>query len=155
MKALISTLPILALLCLAACSPAATGDGGGDQKDPKDLNGNPAGADEGFPGSWSEWARITDKVVIRKERSRAFTLHHNGKGGGGQYPDGTILVKGEHELRGSAKGALLQLSVMRKVAGAWSYESFSPSGKRNRVDADICQMCHIQRQAHDFVFSEF
>ena len=152
MKALISTLSIFVLLGLAACSPAVTGDGGGD---PKNLNINAAGAEDGFPGSWLEWAKITDKVVVRKERARAFTLHHNGKGGGGQYPDGTVLVKAEHELVGTAKGALLVLSVMRKTAGAWSYESFLPGGKRHRVDSDVCQMCHIQRQENDFVFSDF
>ena len=143
-----------AFLLSVACSPPATGSGNGSTKDPQGGD-SPAGADKAFPRGWSGWAKITDKIVVRKERERAFTLHHNSKGGGGTYPAGTTLVKAEYTLAGDTKGDLVQLSVMHKVAEGWQYEAFTPSGKRLELEAEACQLCHIQRKSHDFVFSEF
>ena len=48
-----------------------------------------------------------------------------------------------------------QVAVMRKVSGRWRYVEYELSGARYTVLAQgqLCQNCHMQARANDFVFT--
>ncbi len=73
---------------------------------------------------------------------------------GKRYPNGTVIVK---TIQPSGrKGKPFQVAVMRKVAGKWRYVEYELSGSRYTVLAQgaLCQSCHMQARANDYVFTK-
>lgn len=113
---------------------------------------------EGFPKGWSAWEKFNDDPVVRDREAR--DLHYNAAAAGatsGAFPAGTTLVKAHYGASASGKGDLRKLSVMTKSSGAanggWTYAVYSPDGQAVDFDKEACALCHAQRQANDYVFS--
>lgn len=73
---------------------------------------------------------------------------------GKRYPNGTVIVK-TIQPRGR-KGTPFQVAIMRKVGGSWRYIEYELSGSRYTVLAQgaLCQNCHAQARANDYVFTK-
>ena len=73
---------------------------------------------------------------------------------GAKYPNGTVIVKSIQAA--GRKGMPSQVAVMRKTAGRWKYVEYQLSGSRYTVLAQgqLCQSCHMQARANDFVFTK-
>jgi hypothetical protein len=72
---------------------------------------------------------------------------------GKRYPNGTVIVK---SIRSAGdKGVPDQVAVMRKVTGSWQYVEYRISGARYTLLAQgqLCQSCHQQARANDYVFT--
>jgi Cytochrome P460 len=74
---------------------------------------------------------------------------------GATYPNGTVIVKtvaqdGDRPTRPN------QVAVMRKANGRWRYVEYALSGSRYTVLAQgqLCQSCHVQARANDYVFTK-
>lgn len=74
---------------------------------------------------------------------------------GKAYPNGTVIVKTIVKPRTKFVG---QFAVMRKVKGRWQFiewERSSPTARyRLLAQGQLCQSCHMQARANDFVFTK-
>ena len=74
---------------------------------------------------------------------------------GTRYPNGTVIVKTIQ--RGGPKGMPDQVAVMRKRVGKWRYDEYELSGSTYRnlgFSQSLCQGCHQQARANDYVFTK-
>ena len=125
------------------------------------VNQEPPNADPGYPAGFSGWSRFNVQTIFRAEPSEARDLYYNrvaSASQSGAFPQGTVLVKAQHTVSGTQKGALFKLSVMTKGTGGsyagWDFSAYdSKTGKKFDVDQDGCALCHGQRADNDFVFS--
>ena len=71
---------------------------------------------------------------------------------GARYPNGTVVVK---TIRNG--GFVNQFAAMRKVRGRWHFVEWqrpAPSARfRILAEGRLCQSCHMQARANDFVFT--
>ena len=69
---------------------------------------------------------------------------------------GSVLVKEQFTFVDGAKGALKQVAVMRRTAGAenngWEFLAFDPT-TRQRVQSSQCVGCHVIQEDNDYMFS--
>ena len=74
---------------------------------------------------------------------------------GRKYPNGTVIVKSIRRS-GDAPALPSQVAVMRKTNGSWRYVEYQLSGSRYSVLArgQLCQSCHLQARADDYVFTK-
>jgi hypothetical protein len=74
---------------------------------------------------------------------------------GGRYPNGTVIVKTVAQS-GDRPSLPNQVAVMRKANGRWRYVEYVLSGSRYTVLAQgqLCQSCHTQARANDYVFTK-
>jgi hypothetical protein len=74
---------------------------------------------------------------------------------GRRYPNGTVVVK---TIQPSGrKGLPHQVAVMIKRNGKWRYDEYELSGSRYRnlgFAQSLCQGCHMQARANDYVFTK-
>lgn len=74
---------------------------------------------------------------------------------GDAYPDETVIVK-SIQPEGET-GRPFHVAVMHKVDGAWDYVEYErdESGTYGVLaQGSLCQSCHMQAEANDFVFTE-
>ena len=73
---------------------------------------------------------------------------------GKRFPNGTVIVKTIVKPGTSYVG---QFAVMRKVTGAWRYVEYEQSSATARytvlAQEQLCQSCHAQAKANDYVFT--
>jgi Cytochrome P460 len=113
-----------------------------------------------YTNGYSKWPRINKKpFTTTGPLSSAHTGVKNvyaSKGKvGRRYPNGTVVVKSIR--RAGDKPALpSQVAVMRKTNGKWRYVEYQLSGSRYGVLAQgqLCQNCHMQARANDYVFTK-
>ncbi|HSF60691.1 MAG TPA: cytochrome P460 family protein [Gaiellaceae bacterium] len=74
---------------------------------------------------------------------------------GTKYPNGTVIVKSIAKA-GDKPSLPGDVAVMRKVNGRWRYVEYRLSGSRYAVLAQgqLCQSCHAQARANDYVFTK-
>ena len=74
---------------------------------------------------------------------------------GRRFPNGTVIVK---TIVRSGTAYVGQFAVMRKVSGRWryvEYERSSPSARFTVLaQGQLCQSCHQQAKANDYVFTK-
>jgi hypothetical protein len=151
---LVTALGIVFGSLILACSPAQSGGaaGNGDPGDKPILITAPEPtADPGFPADWDQWDKLNE--VTREGAGELRHLFANAAATAAPYPTGSVLIKAHYRLNAGAKGALFQLSVMKKTGDGWEWEAYAPNGSRRTADAEVCAMCHSQRAETDFVFS--
>ena len=74
---------------------------------------------------------------------------------GAKYPNGTVIVKSIAKA-GDEPTLPGDVAVMRKVNGRWRFVEYRLSGSRYSVLAQgqLCQSCHAQARANDYVFTK-
>jgi hypothetical protein len=87
----------------------------------------------------------------------------------GSYPDGAILademlewlpnsIGGAHEGQRRLVGVMVRDSQRYSSTGGWGYRTFDDDSTVDRLDAksrEACYQCHIPRQDHGYVFTEY
>jgi hypothetical protein len=118
------------------------------------ANGLPA-----YTNGYQKWGRINKKPFTS---TGPLSTAHNGvknvyanKGKvGKKYANGTVIVKTIQPV--GRKGMPFQVAVMRKTNGKWRYVEYELSGGGYGVLAQgaLCQSCHAQAKATDYVFTK-
>lgn len=112
-----------------------------------------------YTNGYAKWTRINKKPFtstgpLSSAHSGVKNVYTSKKKVGKRYPNGTVIVK-TIQPRGR-KGTPFQVAVMRKVGGSWRYIEYQLSGPRYTVLAQgaLCQNCHAQARANDYVFTK-
>ena len=112
-----------------------------------------------YTNGYAKWQRINKKPFtstgpLSNAHSGVKNVYANKKKVGKRYPNGTVIVK---TIQPSGrKGMPYQVAVMRKVRGNWRYIEYQLAGPRYGVLAQgaLCQSCHAQARANDYVFTK-
>jgi hypothetical protein len=112
------------------------------------ANGLPA-----YTDGYLKWRKLNRKPITAPGA-------HNGRKNvyasrrkvGGRYPNGTVVVKTI-----SNGGFVNQFAAMRKLRGRWQFVEWQRSSPNGRftilAQGQLCQSCHMQARANDFVFT--
>ncbi|HEX4746310.1 MAG TPA: cytochrome P460 family protein [Gaiellaceae bacterium] len=112
-----------------------------------------------YTDGYAKWTRLNKKPFTSTgSLSRAHpgvkNVYASKKKGASRYPNGTVIVKTIQPA--GRKGMPFQVAVMRKTNGRWRYDEYQLSGTRyGRLDysQQLCQGCHAQAKANDYVFT--
>ena len=113
-----------------------------------------------YTNGYAEWPRLNKKPFtstgpLSSAHSGLKNVYASKRKVGNRYPNGTVIVK---SIRRSGDKPSLpgQVAVMRKVDGRWRFVEYELSGSRYTVLAQgqLCQNCHVQARANDFVFTK-
>jgi Cytochrome P460 len=112
-----------------------------------------------YTNGYAKWPRINSKPFTKCgppcAHSGVKNVYASKRKVGKKYPNGTVIVK---SIRRSGDKASLpgQVAVMRKANGRWRFVEYQLSGSRYTVLAQgqLCQSCHMQARANDYVFTK-
>jgi Cytochrome P460 len=111
-----------------------------------------------YTNGYAKWPKLNRKPFTRCgppcAHSGVKNVYASKKKVGARYPNGTVIVKTIRPA--GSKGLPGQVAVMRKVSGRWRYVEYTLSGRRYTVLAQgqLCQSCHMQARANDYVFTK-
>jgi hypothetical protein len=112
-----------------------------------------------YTNGYAKWPRINKKPFtstgpLSSAHTGVKNVYASKRKAGKRYPNGTVIVK-TIQPRGR-KGKPLQVAVMRKVGGTWRYVEYELSGSRYTILAQgqLCQSCHVEARANDYVFTK-
>ena len=112
-----------------------------------------------YTNGYQKWPRINKKPFtstgpLSSAHQGVKNVYASKKKVGRKYPNGTVIVKSIQPA--GRKGMPNQVATMRKVAGRWKYIEYQLSGSRYTVLAQgqLCQSCHMQAKANDYVFTK-
>ena len=113
-----------------------------------------------YTNGYAKWPRINKKPFtstgpLSSAHTGVKNVYASRKKVGKKYPNGTVIVKSIR--RSGDKSAFPnQVAVMRKTNGSWRYVEYQLSGSRYTVLAQgqLCQSCHMQARANDYVFTK-
>lgn len=112
-----------------------------------------------YTNGYQKWKRINKKPFtstgpLSSAHSGVKNVYASKRKVRSKYPNGTVIVK-TIQPKGR-KGKPYQVAVMRKVRGKWRYIEYQLSGSRYSVLAkgQLCQSCHAQAKATDYVFTK-
>jgi hypothetical protein len=109
-----------------------------------------------YVNGWERWPKINRKpLVTAGPHSGRKNVYASKPKKGKAYPNGTVIVKTIVKPGTTYVG---QFAVMRKVEGRWQYVEWERSGPRARyallAQGQLCQSCHLQARANDYVFTK-
>jgi hypothetical protein len=111
-----------------------------------------------YTNGYAKWPRINKKPFtstgpLSSAHRGVKNVYASRRKVGPRYPNGTVIVKTIQPAGRTGKPA--QVAVMRKVNGRWRYVEYQLSGARYTVLAQgqLCQSCHMQARANDYVFT--
>ena len=111
-----------------------------------------------YTNGYAKWPKLNRKPFTRCgppcAHSGVKNVYASKKKVGARYPNGTVIVKTIQPA--GRKGKPSQVAVMRKVKGRWRFVEYELSGARYTVLAQgqLCQSCHMQARASDYVFTK-
>ena len=112
-----------------------------------------------YTNGYQTWPKI-NKKPIRNEDPRSGhagtkNVYASKKKVGSKYPNGTVVVKTIVEAGTKYVG---KVAVMRKVKGRWQYVEYTRDDPKSRYTVlargQLCQSCHVQAKANDYVFTK-
>jgi hypothetical protein len=118
-------------------------------------NGLPA-----YTNGWQRWQKLNAKPFrstgpLSSAHTGLKNVYASTRKRGRSYPSGTVIVKTIVKPGTSFVG---QFAAMRKVNGRWQFVEWQRSSRtaRYRVLArgQLCQSCHAQARANDYVFTK-
>jgi hypothetical protein len=111
-----------------------------------------------YTNGYAKWPRINKKPFtstgpLSSAHRGVKNVYASKRKVGPRYPNGTVIVKTIQPAGRTGKPS--QVAVMRKVNGRWRYVEYQLSGARYTVLAQgqLCQSCHMQARANDYVFT--
>ena len=117
------------------------------------ANGLPA-----YTNGYASWPKINRRPFTKCgppcAHSGLKNVYASRRKAGSKYPNGTVVVKSVAQP-GDKAALPSQVAVMRKAAGTWRYVEYGLSGSRYSVigQGSLCQSCHAQARANDYVFT--
>ncbi len=110
-----------------------------------------------YTNGYQTWPKLNRKPVKggSAAHSGVKNVYASKKRVRSRFPDGTVVVKAIAKP-GDRAGMPSQVAVMRKLNGKWRYVEYELSGARYGVLAQgaLCQSCHMQAKATDYVFTK-
>ena len=112
-----------------------------------------------YTDGYAKWPRINKKPFtstgpLSSAHRGVKNVYSSKKIVGKRYPNGTVIVKTIQPA--GRKGMPNQVAVMRKRNGKWRYDEYELSGSSYRnlgFSQGLCQGCHQQARANDYVFT--
>ena len=113
-----------------------------------------------YTNGYAKWPRLnkmpfTSTGPLSSAHAGVKNVYASSRKVGKKYPNGTVIVK---SIRRSGDKPSLpgQVAVMRKVDGRWRYIEYERSGSRYTIlgQGELCQSCHAQARANDYVFTK-
>jgi hypothetical protein len=113
-----------------------------------------------YTNGWQKWPKLNRKpFTSRGPLSSAHTglknVYASKRKQGNAYPNGTVIVK---TIVKPGTRFVGQFAVMRKVKGRWQFiewDRSSPTARyRVLAQGQLCQNCHMQARANDYVFTK-
>ncbi|HLE98394.1 MAG TPA: cytochrome P460 family protein [Gaiellaceae bacterium] len=118
-------------------------------------NGLPA-----YTKGYQKWPKLNRKPFtstgpLSSAHAGLKNVYASKKKVGKAYPNGTVIVKTIVKPGTKFVG---QFAVMRKVKGRWQYVEYErprPTARyRVLAKGQLCQSCHMQARANDYVFTK-
>ena len=114
-----------------------------------------------YTNGYAKWPRVNRKPFtstgpLSSAHAGVKNVYASRKKIGKRYPDGTVIVKSILRA-GDTASRPAQVAVMRKTNGRWRYVEYELSCTRYRdlgFSQQLCQGCHMQARANDFVFTK-
>jgi hypothetical protein len=113
-----------------------------------------------YTNGYAKWPRINKKPFtstgpLSSAHVGVKNVYASKKKAGKRYPNGTVVVKSIRRA-GDRPSLPSQVAVMRKLDGNWRYIEYQLSGSRYDLLAQgrLCQSCHMQARANDYVFTK-
>jgi hypothetical protein len=113
-----------------------------------------------YTNGYQKWPRINKKPFkttgpLSTAHQGVKNVYANKRKAGAKYPNGTVIVKSIAKA-GDKPTLPGDVAVMRKVNGRWRFVEYRLSGSRYSVLAQgqLCQSCHAQARANDYVFTK-
>ena len=113
-----------------------------------------------YTNGYAKWQKINRKPFtstgpLSSAHAGVKNVYTSKRKTGARYPNGTVIVK---TIQPSGRtGKPSQVAIMRKANGRWRYDEYQLSGSRYaRLDyaQSLCQGCHAQARANDYVFTK-
>lgn len=110
-----------------------------------------------YTNGYQAWTKLNKRPVKggSSAHSGVKNVYASKRRAGSRFPNGTVVVK-SIARPGDRPRLPTQVAVMRKLNGTWRYVEYELSGARYRVLARgaLCQSCHAQTKASDYVFTK-
>ena len=113
-----------------------------------------------YTNGYAKWPRINKKPFtstgpLSSAHVGVKNVYASKRKLGKRYPNGTVIVKSIRRA-GDTQARPSQVAVMRKTSGSWRYIEYQLAGSRYTVLAQgqLCQSCHMQARANDYVFTK-
>jgi hypothetical protein len=112
-----------------------------------------------YTNGYAKWQKINRKPFTKCgppcAHSGVKNVYTSKRKVGSRYPNGTVVVKTVAQA-GDKPALPNQVAIMRKVNGKWRYVEYQLSGARYTILAQgaLCQGCHAQARANDYVFTK-
>jgi hypothetical protein len=119
------------------------------------ANGLPA-----YTNGYAKWPRLNKKPFtstgpLSSAHQGVKNVYASKRKVGAKYPNGTVIVKTIVKPGTKYVG---QFAVMRKLNGRWRFIEYERSSATARytllAQGQLCQNCHMQARANDFVFTK-
>lgn len=109
-----------------------------------------------YVNGWERWPKINRTPISTAGPHAGLKNVYASKAKTGKaYPNGTVIVK---TIVKPGTRFVGQFAVMRKVDGRWRFAEWErPSAKaryRLLAQGQLCQSCHAQARANDYVFTQ-
>lgn len=113
-----------------------------------------------YTNGWQKWPKInkrpfTSTGPLSSAHAGRKNVYASKPKKGKAYPNGTVIVKTIVKPGTKFVG---QFAVMRKVRGKWQYIEWERSSPSTRYEllaqGALCQGCHMQARANDYVFTK-
>ena len=113
-----------------------------------------------YTNGWQKWPRLNAKPFrstgpLSSAHSGLKNVYASKRKVGARYPNGTVVVK---TIVKPGTRFVGQFAVMRKVNGRWQFVEYERSSPRARytvlAQGQLCQSCHAQARANDYVFTK-
>lgn len=113
-----------------------------------------------YTNGYAKWTKInkrpfTSTGPLSRAHPGVKNVYASKRKVGARYPNGSVVVKTIQPQ--GRKGLPYQLAVMIKRNGKWRYDEYQLSGSSYRnlgFAQSLCQGCHMQARASDYVFTK-
>ena len=142
---------ILALVAVAASGSSAVVVASAEST----RSGLPA-----YTNGWQAWPRLNETPFrstgpLSSAHTGLKNVYASKRKRGRTYPNGTVIAKTIVKPGTTFVG---QFAAMRKVNGRWQFVEWQRSSRAARyrvlAQGQLCQSCHAQARANDYVFTK-
>jgi hypothetical protein len=109
-----------------------------------------------YTNGWQSWPKLNRKPVTTPgAHTGRKNVYASKRKRGTRYPNGTVIVK---TIVKPGQRFIGQFAAMRKVDDRWQFVEWERSSPRARyrvlAQGQLCQSCHSQARANDYVFTK-
>lgn len=112
-----------------------------------------------YTNGWQTWQKLNEKPFrstgpLSSAHTGRKNVYASKRKRGDRYPSGTVIVK---TIVKPGTRFVGQFAAMRKTNGRWQFVEWARSSPTARyrvlAQGQLCQSCHMQARANDYVFT--